>query len=164
MKLIITEDYQEMSRVAAHHLLGYMSKTRRVNLAITAGSTPKGMYEYLTTLVKGKPWYDNCYFYNFDEIPFRGKEGEGVTITNLRNLFFTPAGIKEENIQKLTIDNYREHDQKLAREGGLDLVQMVIFVAICRIRPISMSKPWSSRSRERWLILWRMVSWAATFR
>ncbi|WP_262229883.1 6-phosphogluconolactonase, partial [Escherichia coli] len=36
--------------------------------------------------------------------------------------FFTPAGIKEENIQKLTIDNYREHDQKLAREGGLDLV------------------------------------------
>ena len=105
MKLIITEDYQEMSRVAAHHLLGYMSKTRRVNLAITAGSTPKGMYEYLTTLVKGKPWYDNC-----------------VTITNLRNLFFTPAGIKEENIQKLTIDNYREHDQKLAREGGLDLV------------------------------------------
>ncbi|EHY3276818.1 glucosamine-6-phosphate deaminase, partial [Escherichia coli] len=28
MKLIITEDYQEMSRVAAHHLLGYMSKTR----------------------------------------------------------------------------------------------------------------------------------------
>ena len=122
MKLIITEDYQEMSRVAAHHLLGYMSKMRRVNLAITAGSTPKGMYEYLITLVKGKPWYDNCYFYNFDEIPFRGKEGEGVTITNLRNLFFTPAGIKEENIQKLTIDNYREHDQKLAREGGLDLV------------------------------------------
>ena len=95
MKLIITEDYQEMSRVAAHHLLGYMSKMRRVNLAITAGSTPKGMYEYLTTLVKGKPWYDNCYFYNFDEIPFRGKEGEGVTITNLRNLFFTPAGIKK---------------------------------------------------------------------
>lgn len=55
MKLIITEDYQEMSRVAAHHLLGYMSKMRRVNLAITAGSTPKGMYEYLITLVKGKP-------------------------------------------------------------------------------------------------------------
>lgn len=52
MKLIITEDYREMSRVAAHHLLGYMSKTRRVNLAITAGSTPKGMYEYLTTWLK----------------------------------------------------------------------------------------------------------------
>lgn len=55
MKLIITEDYQEMSRVAAHHLLGYMSKTRRVNLAITAGSTPKGMYEYLTPWLKVSP-------------------------------------------------------------------------------------------------------------
>lgn len=54
MKLIITRRLPEMSRVAAHHLLGYMSKTRRVNTAITAGSTPKGMYEYLTTLVKGK--------------------------------------------------------------------------------------------------------------
>lgn len=73
MKLIITEDYQEMSRVAAHHLLGYMSKTRRVNLAITAGSTPKGMYEYLTTLVKGKPWYDNCYSIISMKFPFAAK-------------------------------------------------------------------------------------------
>ena len=119
MKLIITEDYQELSRVAAHHLLGYMSKTRRVNLAITAGSTPKGMYEYLTTLVKGKPWYDNCYFYNFDEIPFRGKEGEGVTITNLRNLFFTTAGIKEENIQKLTIEAEKETLTKIGESTEL---------------------------------------------
>jgi 6-phosphogluconolactonase/glucosamine-6-phosphate isomerase/deaminase len=41
MKLIVTEDYEEMSRVAAYHLLGYMTQPRRVNLAITAGSTPK---------------------------------------------------------------------------------------------------------------------------
>lgn len=155
--------------MSRHTICLVICRRRVVLTAITAGSTPKGMYEYLTTTVKGKPRYDNCYFYNFDEIPFRGKEGEGVTITNLRNLFFTPAGIKEENIQKLTIDNYREHDQKLAREGGLDLVVLGLgadghFVAICRIRPISMSKPWSSRSVERWLILWRMASWAATFR
>lgn len=122
MKLIIIEDYQEMSRVAVYYLFGYMSKTRRVNLVIIVGSTFKGMYEYFIILVKGKFWYDNCYFYNFDEILFRGKEGEGVTIINLRNLFFIFAGIKEENIQKFIIDNYREYDQKLAREGGLDLV------------------------------------------
>ena len=73
MKLIITEDYQEMSRVAAHHLLGYMSKTRRVNLAITAGSTPKGMYEYLTTLVEGKPWYDTAISLISMKFPFVAK-------------------------------------------------------------------------------------------
>ncbi|HAU3224137.1 TPA: glucosamine-6-phosphate deaminase [Salmonella enterica subsp. houtenae] len=124
MKLIVTEDYEEMSRVAAQHLLSYMTLPRRVNLAITAGSTPKRMYEHLTQAVKGKSWYQNSYFYNFDEIPFRGRPGDGVTITNLRNLFFTPAEIKEEQIQKLTLDNFKQHDDKIAQEGGLDLVLM----------------------------------------
>lgn len=124
MKLIITEDYEEMSRVAAHHLLGYMTQPRRVNLAITAGSTPKRMYEHLTEAVKEKTYYRHVYFYNFDEIPFRGRSGEGVTIGNLRHLFFTPAGIKEEQIQKLTLDNFKQHDDKIAQEGGLDLVLM----------------------------------------
>lgn len=124
MKLIVTEDYEEMSQVAAHHLLGYMTQPRRVNLAITAGSTPKRMYEYLTGAVKGKNYYPQAYFYNFDEIPFRGKSGDGVTITNLRNLFFTPADIPQENIQQLTLDNYKHHDAKIAQEGGLDLVLM----------------------------------------
>ncbi|MDO1920601.1 glucosamine-6-phosphate deaminase, partial [Escherichia coli] len=52
---MIPKDTQERSRVVGHHLLGYMSKMRRFNKAIAAGSTPKGMYEYLITLVKGKP-------------------------------------------------------------------------------------------------------------
>ncbi len=81
----------------SRHTICLVICRRRVvsTLGITAGSTPKGRYEYLTTLVKGKPWYDNCYFYNFDEIPFRGKEGEGVTITNLRNLFSPLRGSKK---------------------------------------------------------------------
>ncbi|MFV0264663.1 MAG: glucosamine-6-phosphate deaminase [Kluyvera sp.] len=124
MKLIVTEDYAEMSRVATQHLLGYMSQSRRMNLAITAGNTPKLMYQYVTEAVQGKPWYAHCYFYNFDEIPFRGKSGDGVTITNLRKLFFTPAGINERNIQQLTLDNFRDQDDKIARDGGLDLVLM----------------------------------------
>lgn len=122
MKLIIIEDYQEMSCVVVYYLFGYMSKMCRVNLVIIVGSMFKGMYEYFIILVKGKFWYDNCYFYNFDEIFFRGKEGEGVTIINLCNLFFIFVGIKEENIQKFIIDNYCEYDQKLVCEGGLDLV------------------------------------------
>lgn len=122
MKLIVTEDYEEMSQLAATHVLGYMTQTRRVNLAITAGSTPKRMYEHLTQAVKGKTCYQNVRFYNFDEIPFRNRSGEGVTITNLRHLFFTPAGINDAHIHKLTHDNFASHDGKIARDGGLDLV------------------------------------------
>lgn len=90
MKLIVTEDYAEMSLVASHHVLGYITAPRRVNLAVTAGSTPKKMYEYLTAAIKGKPFYSQVHYYNFDEIPFRGQDREGVTISNLRNLFSLP--------------------------------------------------------------------------
>ncbi|MCQ3876806.1 glucosamine-6-phosphate deaminase [Klebsiella variicola] len=122
MKMIVTEDYEEMSLVASHHVLGYITAPRRVNLAVTAGSTPKRMYEHLTVAVKGKAFYDRVHYYNFDEIPFRGQSREGVTISNLRQLFFTPAQIKEENIHKLTLDNAAQHDRQLEEAGGLDLM------------------------------------------
>lgn len=73
MKMIVTEDYEEMSLVASHHVLGYITAPRRVNLAVMAGSTPKRMYEHLTAAVKGKAFYDRVHYYNFDEIPFRGQ-------------------------------------------------------------------------------------------
>ncbi|VFT76326.1 putative glucosamine-6-phosphate deaminase [Klebsiella aerogenes] len=111
----MTEDYEEMSLVASHHVLGYITAPRRVNLAVTAGSTPKRMYEHLTAAVKGKAFYDRVHYYNFDEIPFRGQSREGVTISNLRQLFFTPAQIKEENIHKLTLDNAAQHDRPAGR-------------------------------------------------
>lgn len=124
MKLIVTEDYAEMSLVASHHVLGYITAPRRVNLAVTAGSTPKKMYEHLTAAVKGKSFYSQVHYYNFDEIPFRGQNREGVTISNLRSLFFTPAQIPEENIHPLSHENFRHHDQRLQDEGGLDLIVM----------------------------------------
>ena len=96
MKLIVTEDYAEMSLVASHHVLGYITAPRRKNLAVTPGSTPKKMYEHLTAAIKGKSFYSQAHYYNFDEIPFRGQDREGVTISNLRSLFFTPAQIPEE--------------------------------------------------------------------
>ena len=49
MKVIITEDYQEMSQVAVQHLLGVMHSQHRKNISITAGSTPKGVYDILST-------------------------------------------------------------------------------------------------------------------
>lgn len=74
MKMIVTEDYEEMSLVASHHVLGYITAPRRVNLAVTAGSTPKRMYEHLTAAVKGKAFYDRVHYYNFDEILAASRE------------------------------------------------------------------------------------------
>ena len=63
--------------------------------------------------------------------------GEGVTITTLRGSSH-PCGDQRE-YPEAHYYNYREHDQKLAREGGLDLVVWVgaevSFVAIAEYDP-----------------------------
>ncbi len=126
MKLILTEDKNEMGHVAANYLLGHMNQQRRVNLAITAGRTPVSMYEYLIPQIKNKTYYQHVHYYNFDELPFKGQDRDGVTITNLNKLFFIPANIAHSQIHKLTLDNYHNHDNKIAGDGGLDAIVMGI--------------------------------------
>lgn len=126
MKVIITDTLEEMSTIAAQHLLGYMYKPYRVNLSITGGTTPRRMYEILTPQVKGKTYFGNAHFYNFDEIPYRAEDREGVTISGLRDAFLTPAGIAEENIHKLDQYNYETQDERITADGGLDLIVLGI--------------------------------------
>ena len=54
MKIIVADNYAEMSRLAAHKLLATMLKPGRVNMAITAGNKPKGVYELLVEEVDRK--------------------------------------------------------------------------------------------------------------
>jgi len=122
MKLIITKDYEEMSQVAANMLLGYMYQPRHINMSITAGSTPKRMYEILSEEVKGKTYFDNITYYNFDEIPYAKTKREGITISDLRADYFTPAGVPDSQIHKLDETNYLEHDAYLESIGGLDVM------------------------------------------
>ena len=122
MKLIITETYEDMSRVAMQHLLGEMYQDKRVNLAITGGTTPERMYELLVEEVKGKTYLDNVHYYNFDEIPYNHTKREGITISDLRDYYFTPANIAEEQIHKLDMENYKEQDARIKADGGLDAI------------------------------------------
>lgn len=122
MKLIIGNTFDEMSSIAAHHLLGYMYQNKRVNMCITGGTSPSRMYEILIPLVKGKEYFSNVHYYNFDEIPYRAEDREGVTISGLRDAFFKPAGIAEEKIHILDQNNYTKQDERIAADGGLDMV------------------------------------------
>ncbi|MEY8446423.1 glucosamine-6-phosphate deaminase [Enterococcus ratti] len=123
MKLIMTRDYNEMSMVAVQHLLGVMHSHYRRNISITAGATPKGVYEILVPLVKDKPYFDHVHYYNFDEIQIKGKkDGYGVTMTNLHRMFFEPAAIDQKRIHVLDWSNYETQDVRLKNDGGLDAV------------------------------------------
>lgn len=119
MKKIIVDTYEELSELTAGILLAEMLKDKRTNLAITAGNSPKGVYEILTKRYReSADSFQNTYFYNFDELP--AKDNEGITITALREQFFDPAGVPEKNICKLTMENYAQYDQMIQEDGGLD--------------------------------------------
>lgn len=123
MKLIIGKDIEEMSQAAAGYVMSYMYQEKeRINLSITGGTTPKRMYEILVPMVKDKKQFQHVHFYNFDEIPYRKEDREGVTISGLRDAFFTPAHIKEEQIHKLDQFNYQTQDERIKKDGGLDMV------------------------------------------
>lgn len=124
MKIIKTKNYQELSQVAAMFLIQEASKgyDEKVNIAITGGSTPLGMYKLLQgNLNLGL--IPNVHYYNFDEIPLKNKE-EGLTLTGLREVFFTPHNIPTEQIHVFNENNYTEFDQHIQNEGGLDFVMM----------------------------------------
>lgn len=126
MKLIIEKDYESMSHTAANLLLAEMLKPTRVNLSVTAGNTPKRMYELLIPQVKGKAHFSNVHYYNFDEIPVLDDEGYGITMGNLNKDFFKPAGISPDQLHVLDDANYLTHDERLKSAGGLDLILMGI--------------------------------------
>ncbi|MBU5362531.1 glucosamine-6-phosphate deaminase [Enterococcus raffinosus] len=122
MRLIVTNTLEEMNEVGAQHLLGAMHTQHRTNIAITAGSTPKGVYDLMIPLVKDKAYFDDVHYYNFDEIPFKGEDGYGVTMSNLNKLYFYPANVQRENIHVLDWTNYETQDERIAKDGGLDFV------------------------------------------
>lgn len=127
MRIIITENYEELGKVASQHLLGQLfGKQDRVNLAITAGSTPLEVYRYLIPEVKGKSYLSHAHFYNFDEIPYKSNDREGITISDLRELFFDPAEISPNNIHILDGENFAGQDERIHQDGGLDAVLLGI--------------------------------------
>ena len=95
--------------------------------------------------MKNSSDFDNVHYYNFDEIPVPHQK-EGITLTDLRTLYLTPAEISEQNIHPLTVENFQQQEQRIADAGGLDLMligleQMVIFAGTCPLPLILKMKP-----------------------
>lgn len=123
MKVILTKNSEELAKVAVQNLLGVMySKQDRVNLSITAGTSPVETYQLLVDEVKDKPYFDNVYYYNFDEIPYKNAKRDGTTLESLKEMFLTAANIKEKNIRVLNENNWENYDKQMSLEGGLDCI------------------------------------------
>lgn len=120
MNIIYCKNEEEVGKAAAIYTLNAMQKPN-ANISITGGSTPKKMYEYMIPLVQNNPVFQNTQYYNFDEIPQVGSK-EGLTMQALRELFFNPASIREDNIHILDQDTYINCEAELKAFGYLDYV------------------------------------------
>lgn len=123
MFIIKTNSQQEMADVAVRMMLASMleSESRR-NICITAGSSPKRVYETLIPYVKDNPGLSHVRYFNFDEIPFKKSDVKGITVRDLTNLFYEPANIPKDQIYELNEKNYTTHDAYLETIGGIDFV------------------------------------------
>lgn len=120
MKVILCKDKTEIGKAACAYTINAMMKSD-AHIAITGGSTPKEMYDYLVPLVCDNPVFKHVHYYNFDEIPQKG-EAEGLTMKALRSYYFTPAKIAEKQIHILNEKNYTECEAELEKIGYLDYV------------------------------------------
>jgi len=123
MKVIHEKTYEDLSRTASNIVMAKMYQNRRVNLALTAGSSPKGVYELMIPQMQGRDYLDNVYFYNFDEIPLKGKD-LGITLRDMKNLLYDPAGVSDNHIVRLDEHTYPTQMQRIRDAGGLDLMLM----------------------------------------
>jgi 6-phosphogluconolactonase/glucosamine-6-phosphate isomerase/deaminase len=120
MKIIQTKNLEELSELTAQILLGEMSQDQRVNLSLTAGASPKLIYEQLTPIIKANPTrYQNVHYYNFDNL---GDHQGGITMQLLNQQVYQPAGIPDTQIHQLNQHNYHTWDQEIADAGGINLM------------------------------------------
>lgn len=122
MKIILEKDYEGMSSKVSEKLIDAIYEKKYKNISVTAGNSPIRAYEMASEYILQHPVPSDVTFYNFDEIPFSKSGGDGVTVTNLKKCLFEKAKIQDDQIHRLTMENYKTHDQYLESVGGIDIV------------------------------------------
>lgn len=105
LKMIIAQDYAEMSERVATMIAARVIENPTLNIGVSVGATPTRIYTALKEAdARNLAPLDACHFYLFDE--FFGKEkekdGHGLGVAphlhELRRAFFNPAQIAAENV------------------------------------------------------------------
>lgn len=131
MKLIIKNDYDEMSSWAARHIADAINnhkENRPFVLGLPTGSSPLGVYKRLIEMNKaGEITFKNVVTFNMDEYVGLPKEHDQSYWYFMHNNFFNHIDIPAENINILdgmTDDpegECRRYEEKIASYGGIDL-------------------------------------------
>lgn len=133
MRLIIQENYGELSKWAANYIarkieLAAPTKEKPFVLGLPTGSSPLGVYQELIKLHQnGKVCFKNVVTFNMDEYVGIPKEHPQSYHTFMWDNFFSHIDIPEENVNILNGNpsNLKEecahYEQKMKEVGGIDL-------------------------------------------
>ncbi|MGN8646305.1 glucosamine-6-phosphate deaminase [Gracilibacillus sp. HCP3S3_G5_1] len=133
--LNVTNDYDEMSQLAANVLVEQITKKPDSVLCIAGGDTPRGMLNYLSHLTEQKKIdLSSCHFFLLDEWVGLDREDKGSCQFFLYENLFDPLNITEDQIHAFdaTSEDLAGECTRINKEleaiGGLDLVILGIGV------------------------------------
>lgn len=127
MKIIIKKDAEETSRYGAAKFIAAMMQPGRVNMAPTAGSTPKRLYEIVTDFLQGNEAMienNEVYYYQQDNLVATSRPEVPSFFPEIDQMFFEPNNVPEARIKRLTIESVKTAHEDIAAAGGLDFVLM----------------------------------------
>lgn len=132
MEIIIKDNYEEMSRLAADYLIDVVKVKEDAILGLPTGSTPLGMYKNIIEDYKNYISFQEVRTFNLDEyIGLDGKNENSYRYYMEKNLF-SHIDIKEENIHipnGLAQDadqECRDYENKLKSTGRMDVLYLGI--------------------------------------
>lgn len=127
MKVIVTKNYEDMSRIGAEEIVKVVNEKPNCILGLATGSTPEGMYRNLIKFNKdGKVDFSKVTSFNLDE--YRGLPGTHDQSYRyyMNTKLFNHINIKPENthVPNGVAENIEEecknYDAEIAKMGGID--------------------------------------------
>ena len=129
MKLMITADYDELSRTAADLVIQQLKEKPSSLICFPSGESPTGMFKYLVAAsVAGKVDLTSCFFVALDEWVGLGADDDGSCTRFLNEHFFDHLNINRTHIKFFDAKAANldaacaEVNEFIAEKGPIDLM------------------------------------------
>jgi len=126
---VLTNNYQEMSRVAARFIVKQVLQEEKSVLGLPTGETPKGVYTALVRLCReGVVNFSKVTTFNLDEYLGIDPDHRSSFYSYMREHFWDHVNLERDRIHipsSLPEDEKVEctrYEQLISQEGGLDLI------------------------------------------
>jgi glucosamine-6-phosphate deaminase len=128
MDLIIAETYDELSVMAAQAVIDFLIPRSNALVVLPSGNTPLGMYRELIQFNgKGRIDFGKSRFVQLDEYIDISKDDHRNLFRWIDKVFFTPAGISEDQVIRFNsmaddvTDEAQRVENAISEAGGITL-------------------------------------------